>query len=120
MGEKFLFLLNLPVGAKPMEIKDSKMETPAPIKTEDEKVVKTPEPVVKETKKEEPETTAANSEEKVTLPEGSIHLTVKKARNLEKKGMLGKADPYTKVSLGKQTSKSKTIDNNQILNGIMM
>merc|ERR1711981_381710 len=88
-------------------------DTQPSVKTEDAKVMKAPEPVVKETKQEEPDATVVKSEDKITLPEGSIQLTVKKARNLEKKGMLGKADPYAKISLGKQTSKSQTIDNNQ-------
>ena len=76
---------------------------------------------MKETKKEEPivvtkeetDPTITKPEDKSTLPEGSLHLTVIKARDLQKKGMFGKADPYTKITLGKQTFKSPTIDNNQ-------
>merc|ERR1711913_243537 len=88
---------------------------------QDKIVEKIPEPVAKETKqkkpvtvkKEETEQSVIKPAEKVTLPEGTIHLIVKKAKDLEKKGMFGKADPYTKITLGKQSFKSPTIDNNQ-------
>merc|ERR1712226_324735 len=33
-------------------------------------------------------------------------------RNIEKKGILGKADPYVKLTLGKQKAKSLTVTNN--------
>merc|ERR1711970_1392375 len=45
------------------------------------------------------------------LEAGQIFITVYKARNIEKKGMFGKADPYVKMTLGKQTSKSTTVKN---------
>merc|ERR1712032_132935 len=41
-----------------------------------------------------------------------LHLTVESARDLEKRGMFGKADPYLCISFGNQTVKSKTINNN--------
>merc|ERR1719341_2549440 len=41
-----------------------------------------------------------------------LHLTVESARDLEKRGMFGKADPYLCISLGNQTVKSKTVNNN--------
>merc|ERR1712032_923335 len=41
-----------------------------------------------------------------------LHLTVESARDLEKRGMFGKADPYLYISFGNQTVKSKTINSN--------
>merc|ERR1739838_497711 len=37
-----------------------------------------------------------------------------KARDIEKKGKFGKADPYVKMTLGKQEAKSATVKNNHI------
>merc|ERR1711970_1073112 len=45
------------------------------------------------------------------LEAGQIFITVYKARNIEKKGMFGKADPYVKITLEKQKSKSTTVKN---------
>jgi Ca2+-dependent lipid-binding protein len=47
------------------------------------------------------------------LPTGSIRLTLHKARNLQKKGVFGKADPYAVLKIGKETFKSSTVKNNQ-------
>merc|ERR1711892_616938 len=46
------------------------------------------------------------------LEAGQVVLTVYKARDIEKKGMLGKADPYVKIILGKQKARSGTVKNN--------
>merc|ERR1711872_224991 len=46
------------------------------------------------------------------LEEGDISITVHKARDIEKKGMMGKADPYVVLLYGDQQAKSKTIKNN--------
>merc|ERR1711874_308631 len=43
---------------------------------------------------------------------GHVILTVHKARDIEKKGMFGKADPYVNITFGKQKAKSKTVNNN--------
>ena len=44
-----------------------------------------------------------------------ITVTLHKARDIEKKGMFGKADPYVIISFGKDnTLGNKTIDINQI------
>merc|ERR1712130_467213 len=43
---------------------------------------------------------------------GRLIITVFKARDIEKKGMFGKADPYVHITLGKQKAKSKTVKNN--------
>eukprot|EP00092_Neocalanus_flemingeri_P025196 GFUD01027327.1.p1 GENE.GFUD01027327.1~~GFUD01027327.1.p1 ORF type:complete len:2646 (+),score=708.19 GFUD01027327.1:241-8178(+) len=42
-----------------------------------------------------------------------LHLTVHKARNLAKKGMFGKADPYVILKYGIEKYQSKTIKNSQ-------
>merc|ERR1712123_480749 len=46
------------------------------------------------------------------LEAGQVVITVYKARDIEKKGMFGKADPYVKMTLGKQKAKSATVKNN--------
>ena len=40
-----------------------------------------------------------------------INITVKKARNLEKKGMFGKVDPYVQISCGGKVERSETVSN---------
>merc|ERR1712168_1576458 len=66
-----------------------------------------------ETPKEEMMTTdSAPSKPKRKLESGQIHLTVIKAKDIEKKGKFGKADPYVKITYGKQKAKSKTVKNN--------
>merc|ERR1712002_339503 len=63
--------------------------------------------------KEEMMTTdSASSKPKRKLESGQIHLTVIKAKDIEKKGKFGKADPYVKIKYGKQKAKSKTVKNN--------
>merc|ERR1712042_278567 len=63
--------------------------------------------------KEEMMTTdSAPSKPKRKLESGQIHLTVIKAKDIEKKGKFGKADPYVKITYGKQKAKSKTVKNN--------
>merc|ERR1712106_1092539 len=46
------------------------------------------------------------------LEAGQIYITIIKARDIEKKGNFGKADPYVKMTLGKQKAKSATVKNN--------
>merc|ERR1712025_150288 len=46
------------------------------------------------------------------LEPGLITVTVHKARDIEKKGMFGKADPYVIMTYDDQKAKSKTIKNN--------
>merc|ERR1712106_1018955 len=46
------------------------------------------------------------------LEAGQVVITVYKAKDIEKKGKLGKADPYVKITLGKQKAKSSTVKNN--------
>merc|ERR1712080_158615 len=47
----------------------------------------------------------------VPLPKGTIMVTLHKARELEKKGKFGKADPYAILNVGKEKYKSKTVNN---------
>jgi len=46
------------------------------------------------------------------LEPGHIILTIHKARDIEKKGKFGKADPYVKITLENQNAKSPTVKNN--------
>merc|ERR1712128_417414 len=46
------------------------------------------------------------------LEVGQIYITIIKARDIEKKGNFGKADPYVKMTLGNQKAKSATVKNN--------
>merc|ERR1712121_282002 len=43
---------------------------------------------------------------------GKIKIIILKAKDIEKKGMFGKADPYVKLTMGAQKAKSKTVKNN--------
>merc|ERR1712106_550995 len=43
------------------------------------------------------------------LEAGQVVITVYKAKDIEKKGKFGKADPYVKITLGKQKAKSATV-----------
>merc|ERR1711892_1516399 len=52
------------------------------------------------------------SPQQKALVEGQLVITVYKARDIEKKGMFGKAAPYVKMTLGKQNAKSATVKNN--------
>ena len=52
------------------------------------------------------------STEQKPLEAGKILITVFKARDIEKKGKFGKADPYVKMTLGQQKAKSATVKNN--------
>merc|ERR1711970_1287748 len=49
---------------------------------------------------------------KKILEPGQVHITVFKARDIEKKGKFGKADPYVKMTWGQQKAKSATVKNN--------
>merc|ERR1712106_1035335 len=46
------------------------------------------------------------------LETGQVVITIYKARDIEKKCKFGKADPYVKMTLGKQEAKSATVKNN--------
>ena len=51
-------------------------------------------------------------EQKDIVEARHVILTINKARDIEKKGMFGKADPYVNITLGKQKAESKTVQNN--------
>merc|ERR1719228_1886396 len=51
--------------------------------------------------------------EKANKPVGQIMLTVHKAKKIEKKKMMKKADPYIVIRFGKDTYKSETVNNSQ-------
>ena len=55
----------------------------------------------------------------VLVEAGQLIISVHKAKDIEKKGMFGKADPYVKLTLGKETTKSETVKTIIILNGIL-
>merc|ERR1711936_602696 len=73
------------------------------IKTDDKKLIE---------KAADQASTVPASETMVILEKGHIVITVYKARDIEKKGMVGKADPYVNITLGEQKAKSATIQNN--------
>ena len=46
---------------------------------------------------------------------GELAFSVLQARNLEKEGLWGKADPYVVLKLGEQRAKSSTVGNTQVV-----
>ena len=54
----------------------------------------------------------ANASSEGFVP-GQVVLTVHKAKDIEKKGFVGKADPYVLLTYGIQKEKSTTVNNNQ-------
>merc|ERR1711981_759299 len=86
--------------SKPKET-NKDLKEPIPVSETPEKVTEdilVPESTVSETKRK--------------LESGGIHITVIKAKDIEKKGKFGKADPYVKMTLGEQKAKSATVKNN--------
>merc|ERR1712123_479524 len=61
---------------------------------------------------EDSKLTGSISKSTKKLEVGQIYITIIKARDIEKKGNFGKADPYVKMTLGKQKAKSATVKNN--------
>merc|ERR1712106_616883 len=82
------------------------------IETKDSKVVTTIVQQSEEEKKAALVPDSAVSKPQKKLEAGQIHITVIKARDIEKKGNFGKADPYVKMTLGNQKAKSATVKNN--------
>ena len=62
------------------------------------------------------DSTVLKADEKVSKPLQDlpkfVTIMIHKARDLEKKGMLGKADPYVKITVGDKVERSKTVKNN--------
>merc|ERR1712212_72069 len=87
--------------------KENKTEMEAKTKEANKELVQDP----KKTESIESVTKPVSAPKKILEP-GQVHITVFKARNIEKKGKFGKADPYVKITLGQQKAKSATVKNN--------
>merc|ERR1712002_1045558 len=87
--------------------KDNKTESEAKTKEANKDLVQDP----KKTESIESVTKLVSTPKKILKP-GQVHITVFKARDIEKKGKFGKADPYVKMTLGQQKAKSTTVKNN--------
>ena len=59
------------------------------------------------------------SAQQTPIEAGQINITVYKARNIEKKGMFGKADPYVQLTLDNKKAQLLTVKNIIILNGTL-
>merc|ERR1711981_822602 len=101
-----------PVASEPSPVQPKENDSKPKVTTKDTKepipVSETPEKVTEDILV--PESTV--SETKRKLESGRIHITVIKAKDIEKKGKFGKADPYVKMTLGEQKAKSATVKNN--------
>merc|ERR1711915_672104 len=96
VSAEFLPLSDIPNGSEPMQ-----------------KRIDVPEQIVEESKEIDVpsnEKTVVSSEKK-PLDRGQIYITIFKAKDIEKKGMFGKANPYVTLSMGKQKAKSATVKN---------
>merc|ERR1712203_706465 len=87
--------------------KENKTEIEAKTKEANKESVQDP----KKTESIESVTKPVSTPKKILEP-GQVHITVFKARDIEKKGKFGKADPYVKMTLGQQKAKSATVKNN--------
>merc|ERR1739838_1127126 len=87
-------------------------QTETIIETKDSKVITTIVQQSDEEKKVALVPDSAVSKPQKKMEAGKIHITVIKARDIEKKGNFGKADPYVKMTLGNQKAKSATVKNN--------
>merc|ERR1711981_933005 len=101
-----------PVASEPSPVQPKENDSKPKVTTKDTKepipVSETPEKMTEDILV--PESTV--SETKRKLESGRIHITVIKAKDIEKKGKFGKADPYVKMTLGEQKAKSATVKNN--------
>merc|ERR1712142_1191389 len=96
----------------PVEVKEASDIKPKEISSEPEKVITKDEIEVQQTESE----STVDSELKTPVAKpptaGQVKISVFKAKDLEKKGMFGKADPYVKLTLDNQKAKSATVKNN--------
>merc|ERR1711915_662386 len=106
VSAEFLPLSDIPKENEPMQ---KKIDVPEQI-VEVSKAQKIPEVKGKEIDVPSYEKTVVSREEK-TLDRGQIHITIFKAKDIEKKGMFGKADPYVTLSMGILNDKSATVKN---------
>merc|ERR1711976_771835 len=82
------------------------------ISSEPEKVITKDEIEVQQTESESTVDSDLKTPVAKPLTAGQIKITVFKAKDIEKKGMFGKADPYVKLTLDNQKAKSATVKNN--------
>ena len=98
--------------AEEVEVKEASDIKPKELSSEPEKVITKDEIEVKQTKSE----STVDSEPKTPITKplsaGQVEITVLKAKDIEKKRMFGKADPYEKLTLDIQKAKSATVKNN--------
>merc|ERR1711872_1171993 len=106
VSAEFLTLSDIPKESQPMQ---KKIDAPEQI-VEESKAQKIPEVKGQEINVPSNEKTIVSSEKK-PLDRGQIYITIFKAKDIEKKGMFGKADPYVTLSMGKQKAKSATVKN---------
>ena len=106
VSAEFLILSDIPKESQTMQ---KKIDVQKQI-VEESKAQKIPEVKGQEIDVTSDEKTVASSEKK-PLDRGQIYITIFKAKDIEKKGMFGKADPYVTLSMGKQKAKSATVKN---------
>merc|ERR1712083_1198665 len=96
----------------PVEVKEASDIKPKEISSGPEKVITKDEIEVQQTKSESTMDSELKTPVAKPLTAGQVKITVFKAKDLEKKGMFGKADPYVKLTLDNQKAKSATVKNN--------
>ena len=101
VSAEFLSLSDIPKESQPMQKKIDVREQIV----EESKAQKIPEVKGQEIDVTSDEKTVASSEKK-PLDRGQIYITIFKAKDIEKKGMFGKADPYVTLSMGKPKGKT--------------
>merc|ERR1712083_446671 len=95
----------------PVEVKEASDIKPKEISSGPEKVITKDEIEVQQTKSESTVDPGLKTPVAKPLTAGQVKITVFKAKNIEKKGMFGKADPYVKLTLDNQKAKSATVEN---------
>merc|ERR1711915_35894 len=96
----------------PVEVKEASDIKPKEISSGPEKVITKDEIEVQQTKSESTVDSELKTLVKKPLTAGQVKITVFKAKDIEKKRMFGKADPYVKLTLDNQKAKSATVKNN--------
>merc|ERR1711872_803995 len=96
----------------PVEDKEASDIKPKDISSEPEKVITKDEIEVQQTESESTVDSDLKTPVAKPLTAGQVKITVFKAKDIEKKGMFGKADPYVKLTLDNQKAKSATVKNN--------
>merc|ERR1712013_178682 len=99
--------MSIPINIESERPKDNEKEIESKPKEANKELVQDP----KKPELIENVTTPVSTPKKILEP-GKVLITVFKARDIEKKGQFGKADPYVKMTLGQQKAKSATVKNN--------